>query len=152
MTDNPSTAQIAERLSRRRGRILMLQGLLFLLWQVSFYTWGAVADGPRLVDHVKVSAWAVWILVLLLVMATGGGWFRSREVRRLINDEVSADNRRRGQQAGFFAAVLSGLGVYAINQYVEPLSAMDAIHATLSIGIGVAILRYALLERRGDRE
>lgn len=152
MADSHSASEIAERVSRRRGRMLMFQGLLFILWQGSFYAWGAAADGPRLVDHVKVSAWAVWILALLVLMATGGGWFRSREVRRLINDEVSVDNRRRGQQAGFFASVLGGLGVYAVNQYVEPVSALDAIHATLSIGIGVAILCYGMLERRGDRD
>ncbi len=152
MTETRSAAQIAERVSRRRGRMLFYQGLFFILWQGSFYAWGAAVDGDRLVDHVKVSAWAVWILLLLVLMSTGGGWFRNREVRRLINDEVAVDNRHRGQQAGFFASVLGGLGVYAVNQFVRPISALDAIHATLSIGIGVAILRYATLERRGDRD
>jgi hypothetical protein len=150
MTDD-RTIQIAERMSRRRGRILFLQGALFLVWQGSFYAWGAETGGDRLVDQVKVSAWAVWVLALLVMMATGGGWLRGREVRRLMNDEVSVDNRRRGQQAGFFAAALGGLAVYAVNQYVEPVSTLDAIHATLSVGVAVAILRYAMLERRAER-
>ena len=39
MTDNRSPAEIAERLSRRRGRILMAQGVIFLFWQVTYYAW-----------------------------------------------------------------------------------------------------------------
>lgn len=151
MTDTRSASQIAERISRRRGRVLFIQGLMFILWQCSFYAWGATGDSDRLVSQVKISAWVVWVLALMLLMSTGGGWFRSREVRRLINDEVSIDNRRRGQQAGFYGAVLGGLAVYAINQYVEPISTLDAIHAILSVGAGAAILRYAMLERRGER-
>ena len=151
MADNRSASEIAERVTRRRGRVLFSQALIFILWQVSFYAWGATGPGDRLIDHVKVSAWAVWVLALLQLMATGGGWFRSREVRRLINDEVAVDNRRRGQQAGFYAAILGGLVVYAINQFVEPVSTRDAIHATLSLGVGAALLRYAMLERRGER-
>ena len=146
-----TAAEAAERFSRRRRRILMAQGLLFLIWQASFYAWGAETDGTRLVDQVKVSAWAVWVLALLLMMATGGGWIHGREIRRLMNDEVAIDNRRRGQQFGFFAAALAGLGVYAVNQFVEPIGTLDAIHAVLTIGVGAAILRYALLERRAER-
>jgi len=152
MTETRSAAQIAERVSRRRGRVLFTQSLMFILWQASFTAWGSAGAGDRLVDQVKISAWVVWVLGLMLLMSTGGGWFQSREVRRLINDEVSVDNRRRGQQAGFYGAVLGGLVVYAINQYVEPVSTLDAIHAILSVGVGAAILRYGMLERRGDRE
>lgn len=151
MTDHRSAAQIAERVSRRRGRILFTQGLIFLIWQGTYYAWGSTLQGDRLVDHVKISAWVAWVLVLLLMMATGGGLFRGREVRRLINDEGSVDNRRRGQEAGFFAAILGGLAMYGINQYVEPVSALDAIHAILSVGVGVAMLRYGMLERRAER-
>lgn len=150
MADTRSASEIAERVTRRRGRILFTQALMFTLWQGGFYAWGA-SVGDRLVDQIKISAWAVWVLILLLLMSTGGGWFRSREVRRLINDEVAVDNRRRGQQAGFYGAILGGLGVYAVNQFVEPVSTLDAIHATLSLGVGVAILRYGMLERRAER-
>lgn len=150
MADNRSASEIAERVTRRRGRVLFSQALMFILWQ-GFYAWGATDAGDRLIDQVKVSAWSFWVLALLQLMATGGGWFRSREVRRMINDEVAVDNRRRGQQAGFYAAILGGLVVYAINQFVEPVSTRDAIHATLSLGVGVALLRYAMLERRGER-
>lgn len=146
-----TAAQTAERVSRRRSRILMAQAVLFLIWQGTFYAWGAETDGARLVDHVKISAWAAWVLALLVMMATGGAWIHSREVRRLVNDEVAVDNRRRGQQFGFFAAVLAGLGVYGVHQFVTPIGTLDAIHAILTIGVGAAILRYALLERRGER-
>lgn len=151
MTETRSAAEIAERHSRRRPRILFLQAVLFTAWQGSFFVLGTGGEGDRLVDHVQTSAWAVWVLALLLMMSTSGGWFRGREVRRLINDEVAIDNRRRGQQFGFYAAVLAGLGVYAFHRFVDPISVPGAVHAILSIGIGAALLRYALLERRAER-
>ena len=150
MTDRASVAATADRLSRRRTRILWVQAVIFVLWQTSFFSWGDPEGPLRTVDQVKVGAWALWSLALLVLVSTGGGWFQSREVRRLLNDEVSVSNRRRGQQAGFVTAVIAGIAVYLVSQ-VEPVTARDAVHAVLTVGLGVALFRYALLERRAER-
>jgi len=152
MTNDRSPAEIAERLSRRRGRILMAQGMIFLFWQLTYYAWAQTPEPLRTVDHVKLSAWSFWVLALLVLITTGGGWFRGAEVRRLLNDELTRDNRARAQATGFLLAVLSGLAVFVVNQYIEPVSTLDAIHLILSFAVGGAVLRFGLLERRGARE
>ena len=146
-----SAAQLAEEGSRRRTRILWAEFVLFVLWQGMFFAWGSSDRPPvRLVDQVRVSAWIVWAVVLLALMATGGGWLRSREVRALMNDEGALANRHEGQRWGFWGAMGACVALYAVHLF-EPISAMDALHGALTAGIGFGLGRYAWLERRAER-
>ncbi len=52
--------------------MLPVAGDLFLLQQTTYFTDGGAGD--RTVDHVKIAAWLVLSIVLLLALATGGGW------------------------------------------------------------------------------
>ncbi|MXO63395.1 hypothetical protein [Qipengyuania oceanensis] len=134
----------AERISQRRPAFLSLMALLFLAQQSVFFTF----DG-RAVSAVKMGAWTVLALVLLAYLLTGGHWLRSKRVRELANDELSTMNRMRGVMAGFGAAIFTAILVFVVAPF-EPIEAPLAGHLVASVGIGGALIRFALLERKGD--
>jgi len=144
-----STIEKAERLSRRRARMLPFLAVIYLTQQATFFA-GEAPEGVRSVDHVKFGAWLVLSLVLLLAIATNGFWFQPREIRTLINDENTQANRAKAMVAGFVAAMLGAMALYLINQ-VEPVTAKMAIHVILSLGLGAALVRFGMLERRAHR-
>ena len=140
-----NAAEVAERLTRRRARIMPAFAVLFILWQANFLS---TPDMPtRLVDQVKISAWFVWALALLLLLVTGGGAFRGPEVRALMNDELTRENRRTGYTFGFWAAVGSAMGLYAVALF-EPVNGREAVHIVLTAAIASALMTFGALERR----
>ena len=90
-------------------------------------------------------------IVLLLVLATGGAWFRSREVRALMNDEATRVHRADAFRFAFFAAMIACVGLYVLGLF-EPLGGRDVIHVVMSCGIGAALVRFGMLERRAYRD
>src|ERR671933_2151636 len=89
----------------------------------------------------------LFAILLLLVLATGGYWFRSREVRALMNDESTRAHRTDACRFGFFAAMIACVGLYVLSLF-EPLSGRDVVHVVMSCGIGAALVRFGMLERR----
>ena len=142
--------ETAERLGRKRARILPLFAILFLMQQMIFFS-GPSANGGRPVDYIRISGWLAMSAVLLLVLANGGYWFRSREVRALMNDEATRAHRADALRFGFFAAMIACIGLYFLSLF-EPLSGREAIHLVLTCGIGAALLRFGMLERRAYRD
>jgi hypothetical protein len=142
--------ETAERLGRKRARLLPLFAILFLTQQASYFS-GPNVDTGRPVDHIRIAAWLVMSIVLLLVFATGGGWFRSREVRALMNDEATQVHRNDAFRFGFFAAMIACVGLYVLDLF-EPLGGRDVIHVVMSCGIGAALIRFGMLERRAYRD
>jgi hypothetical protein len=139
----------AERLGRRRVRIFAVQAIIFISWQGLFFSRPA-EEAMRTVDRVKLSAWFVWVLVLLLLLATGGNLLRGRKVRALLNDEFTRRNRAQAYVAGFWAAAISAIGLYLIDLF-DVVTAREAIHAILSAAIASALITFAARERRGLR-
>ena len=139
----------AERLGRRRARVFAVQAILFVSWQGLFFSHPAEAP-LRAVDSVKISAWFVWVLVLLLLLATGGNLLRGRKVRALLNDELTRRNRTQAYVAGFWAAAISAIGLYLIDLF-DAVTAREAIHFILSAAIASALVTFAARERRGLR-
>lgn len=139
----------AEKLGRRRARVMMVQALLFVSWQGLFFS-GVAQDPERVVNQVKISAWMVWAVALLVLLATGGGLIRGRKVRALLEDELTRSHRTRAYVYGFWAAMGSALGLYAVNLF-EPVSARETIHIVLSAGIGTALILFAALDWRSQR-
>ena len=140
-------AEQAERLSQKRSRMLFVLAAVFLSHQASYFSGH---DPARPVDHIKIAAWLVLSVVLLLMLATGGAWLRSKEVRALLNDETTREHRRAGFVNGFWAACLTAIGIYALDLF-EPLSGRDTVHIILTVTIAVALLTFARLERRAHR-
>ena len=140
-----SDAAKAERLSRRRARALPVFGIIFISQQATFFA--GTGSGDRMVDHVQISAWLVLSIVMLLALTTGGGWIYSRAVRELANDELTRAHRDSAFRTGFLASMAGAIALYALTMF-EPLSAREAIHLIMTIGIAAALLRYGYLERR----
>ena len=141
--------ETAERLSRRRARLLPFMAVIFIAGQGVYF--GDVAEPMRAVDATKISAWLVWALALLLMLATGGGLLRSRKVRALLNDEATRDHRLRALAAGFWAAMAGCLVIYVLSA-LEPMNAREGVHLVLTMGVGVALIRFGMLERRALRD
>lgn len=142
-----SDAAKAERLTSRRARMLPVLAVLFLAQQASYFTgnW----EGDRTVDHVKISAWLVLSIVLLLALTTGGGWIYSKQVRELANDESTRAHRADAFQWGFIAAMAACILMYGISLF-DPVGAREAVHLVMTIGIATALVRFGWLERRAQ--
>src|SRR5690349_1456780 len=113
MSDKPfPSAEEIERLQRRRTRLTLTQALLFLLWQTSFLLQEDSGVGDRAVDRVKIGAYVVWALLLLVFLMTGGNWWSPREVRAVLNDETTTSHRHRAMSAGFLVASAAAVGLY----------------------------------------
>jgi hypothetical protein len=118
-----ANAELAERLNRRRARMLPILALFVIIQQSAFYTSG---DQMRPVDMVRNGGWLLLVAVILAGLLTGGFWRRSREVRELMNDEVTRANRDSALVWGFTAAIAAGIVLYAIESFTpDAASARD---------------------------
>lgn len=142
-----TTAEQAERLSRRRARLFPILAIFYLVQQLAFFS---SPPGERGVDHVRIGAWVAMSLVLLLALMTGGSWLRGKEVRAILNDEVSRAHRADALGVGFVAATLTGIALYLLLP-LGPVTTREAIHLIVSIGIFGALLRFGMLERRAHQ-
>ena len=141
--------EVAERLSKRRARMLPVLAVLFISQQVSYFSQREQAG--RVVDQFKISAWLAMSIVLLAAVWSGGAWFRSRAVRGLMNDEVTQAHRAQSFQAGFLASMLGCIFLYILTMFT-PVEGRDAIHIVMTIGISAALLSFAVLERRALKD
>src|SRR5687768_1354233 len=122
--------EAAERIGRGRARLFIAQGLLFMIWQTMFFA--GYGDGPlRLVDKVYLGAWLVWAVMLLVLLATGGGYFRSSKVRELLDDELTRRHRSSAYIAGFWTAMMAAIAVYVMSMFFA-VTAREAVHLILS--------------------
>lgn len=144
MTTNPSNADLADRLARRRARLLPVLGLFLIIQQSTYYAHG---DGTRLVDHVRLAGWTAMNLVILLVLTTGGFWRRSAAVRALLDDEGTRANRAAALSTGFVCAMIGAIVLFVMQSAWE-FTAGEAIHLIVTAGMVSAIVRFAWLERR----
>ena len=136
------------RIEDRTTRILIGSGLMFGLWQLGFLMLFVPPDGaPRRVDIVASTAFVIWSAALLMLLATGGGAFRARAVRQILDDELARSQRARAYQNAFWVMMFVTLAAYASAQFVH-LDARLLAHATLSTGVLVAVATVAFLRRR----
>ena len=147
-----SPSEIAERAQRRRNRMLWLAPMLFFIWQGAFFAGYAKPHGPlRAVEIVSLGSHLFLALVLLFLLATGGGWRHGKVVRALLDDEATRAHRAQAYAAGFWALTLCALGLYAAAPFVQ-LPTGDIAHILLSVAVAVPALRFVMLERRADRD
>ena len=144
-----SDIDTADRLSRRRARLFAVLAAIFATQQFSYF---AEPDSAvRLVDHVKIGAWLLLSIMLVLALATGGFWLKPKRVRVLMDDDVTRAHRADAFRLGFLATMAAAILLYFLLLF-EPISGREAIHALTTIGIAVALLRFAYLERRALRD
>ena len=144
MTTKSSNADLADRLARRRARMMPMLALFLLIQQSAYFAHG---DGTRAVDHVRIGAWVVMSLVILLVLTTGGFWLRRPEVRALMEDEGTRANRASALSVGYVCAMLTAIACYVM-QAVWAFTMGEVIHLIVTAGLISAALRFSMLERR----
>lgn len=149
----PSTSDAAkaEELTRRRSRALPAMAAALLALQAAYFSGAAAGAGDRTVDHVQNGAWIILSVVLLLFLATGGGWIYSRQVRDLANDEATRAHQFDAFRLGFVVAMATAIVLYVVS-LAEPLDGREAIHVILTLGMASALLRFGMLERRAQRD
>ena len=148
MTERTMSQQ-ADHLSRRRARMLPLLAAIYLSQQASFFLTAHGAP-DRAVDHVKIGAWLILAIILLVGLGTGGAWLQPKAVRELANDETTREHRSRAIEIGFWTMAGTLIGLYVVSLF-EPLGGRDAVHLTLTAGIGASLLMFGMLERRALR-
>ncbi|MBW8785865.1 MAG: hypothetical protein JF593_14745 [Novosphingobium sp.] len=140
-----SDADLADRLSRRRARMIVPLAVIFITQQATFFS--DSANHHRTVSYVHAASWLVLAAVILAALVTGGFWLKPRAVRALMEDEITRANRARALSLGFVLAMVTAMLLFVLDLF-EPLPARTAIHLILSVGMGAALLRFAALERR----
>ena len=139
----PSDIELAERHARTRSLIMAVMAMVLLI--LGLLGWRDEASSmDATLRHVM---WAVTILFWLLILATGGWLKLSRDVRRLMNDEVALAHRSAALQTGFWTAMLLALGLYfASLQWT--ISLREGLRVLTDVTIAAALIRYAWLELR----
>jgi hypothetical protein len=140
--------EFVTRLEDRTTRILVSSGLMFVIWQVSYFMFFVPRDGAlRSVDIVMTLAFIAWCGALLVLLATGGGAFRAGDIREILDDELARSQRAQAYQNAFWAMMLVTLAAYVSAQFTR-MDARLLAHGTLSVGVLVAVATVAFLRRR----
>jgi protein-S-isoprenylcysteine O-methyltransferase Ste14 len=140
--------EIADRISRKRAIGVAAAALVFLLVQVVVHPFFSGADpGGR----ARTDVWAINAIVLLLLLATGGGLLNRREIRALVNDEVSRSHYKTSVVAGFWVAMTTAMGLYLMPPF-RHLTARETAYVIVTASISVALLAFAYLEYRAHRD
>ena len=137
----------AEKLSRRRSRMLSAVAIIFVAQQGAFMVEPDTVT--RAVDHVKIGAWVLLSAVILAALLTGGMWIYPRRVRELANDESTKVNRDRALRLGFTTAMVTCLVLYLLTIFTK-VGAREAIHVIATVGLATALVRFAFLERQAQ--
>jgi hypothetical protein len=136
----------AERLGRKRSQIFFVLAIVFFAGQSVYF---GAPEATR--DSVpRVGAWLILVVLMLFLLATGGFLLRGRAVRELLNDESARANRLSAQAAGFWATIIALLAVY-IESMFDRVSLNEAVHIVGTIGVGTALISFAMRERRAHR-
>jgi len=138
-----SDIELAERQARARALIMAVMAVVLLILGLLGWEDAASSMTPML----RHGAWAATILFWLLILATGG-WLRlSRNVRSVMNDEVSLANRSLALQTGFWTAMLLAVALYFAS-LEWALSLREGMRILTDVAIAAALIRYAWLELR----
>ncbi|HMV33861.1 MAG TPA: hypothetical protein PKA50_17210 [Gemmatimonadales bacterium] len=137
----------ADQVSRNRSRIAILAALSFL--GVQFLLW------PRITQVVgrdaRSDAWALNALVLLAILATGGGILNARALRALVHDEVAKANLHQAIRVGYWVAMGVAFGLY-FGPWFSAFTAKQAIYCIVTGSVVAALLTFAGLERRAHAD
>ena len=136
-----SDIELAERNSRLRSSLMAAAAVILLINGAIFFEDSASLTRP----YVRHIGWLAMVLLWLLILATGG-WLRlSRNVRRLMNDEVSLLNRSRALQTGFWTAMAASLAVYGLSFEWE-FTVREGLRIVVGLAVAAALARYAWAE------
>ncbi len=142
-----SNVEIADRKSRKRAWVAGAAAIAFLLNAVLRpLLLGDIA--PR--TYERIDWWALNAIVVLLVLATGGGVILKRDIRDLMNDEIARAHLRTSLIVGYWVAMPIALAIYFAPRLRE-IPARVAMYALVSASAGLALLTFSILEVRAHR-
>ena len=147
-----SVAEKAEYLSKRRARMLPVLAIIFLSQQAAFFSTVNSPAPPFGLCGRRSRAWLVLSVVLLAALATKGFWLEPKEVRDLIDDENTRANRNDAMRWGFLFSMGAAIAVYVLTMFDAIVTAREAVHIIMTIGIAAALIRWGVLERRAHRD
>lgn len=133
----------AERLGRSRSRVFFVLAMVFFAQQAIYF--GSPAASRA--SPFQLGAWFVMVILLLLLIATGGFLLKGRKVRDLLNDETSRMNRAAAQAVGFWVTIVMALAVY-VESIFDPVTLNEGLHIIVTTGVGAALISFAVRERR----
>jgi hypothetical protein len=147
---NP-TDQIAkaDRISRLRPTLFALCGAYFGLLQLALHPYFDRLSDPAL--RWRQYAWVLNAVLILMILAMGGGFLNRTAISRLVNDEVSRHNSRRAINGGFWTAMATAFAIYLAPLDRMP-TARQSIYLIVSIATTFAMLAFAWLEHRANRD
>lgn len=141
--------EIADRVSRKRAVGVAAAAIAFLIIQLIARPF--FIGGPDAPNHLQKNLWAVNAVVLLLLLATGGGLLNRRQIRALVNDEVSRINYKKAVVAGFWVAMTTAMGLYLFPSFAS-LTVREAVYVIVTSSVVVALLAFSWLEYRALRD
>ena len=142
--------EIADEASRKRAWLLALGAIVFAVGQaLSAPPFRFTPDAG--LYHSRGIFWIVNVILLLALLATGGGLLNSAQVRALMNDEVSRMNYHTSAILGFWIAMIVGLGLYIVPP-VKGLTGQQAVYLVVTAGVFVASMAFSFLELRAHRD
>ena len=144
-----SPVEIADRVSRKRAKGVALAALAFVAIQVIIRRF--LAADPGSTHQTTIDWWAVNAVALLALLATGGGLLNARNIRALVNDEVSHTHYRTAVVAGYWVAMVTAMGIYFASRD-EGVTARSAAYLIVSSSVVVALLVFSFLELRAHRD
>jgi hypothetical protein len=135
--------EAADRMGRKRSQIFFVLAMVFFAGQSLYFT-----SSPLTRDsHARIGAWLILVILILMLLATGGFLLMGRRVRDLLNDETSRLNRMAAQALGFWVTIITSLAVY-VESIFDPMTLNEAIHIIVTLGVGSALISFAARERR----
>lgn len=139
--------ETADRVTRRRARMMPILALLFLAGQPLYFARNQI----EIAIPVRTAIWLAWAAILLLALAMAGGHFKGRAVRNLVEDEVTRENRLRAYSAGFWTAMATVFGIYGLSIF-DNIQGRESLHLVMTFSVAAALIRFGLLERRALRD
>ena len=146
--ESRTPVDIADRMSRRRAVGVAIAAITVL--GIQFITRPFFVSGPNSPPTARIDMWAVNAIVLLLLLATGGGLLNKRKIQALINDEVARAKYQTAVTSGFWVAMTGAIALYIVPSFAS-FSGREAIYLIVTATLGVALLTFAWLEHRAHR-
>lgn len=145
-----NTVERADKISRNRAILIAVAAVVFVAGQILGHPFFDTT-GPSDLHISRRIAWAINAVLLLALLATGGGLLNSREIRMLVNDEISRMNYRTSVTLGFWVAMTCALLLFAVPAFMS-FTAHQAVYVIVTAAVTTASLTFAWLEYRAHRD
>ena len=133
----------AEAIARRRNRLLVVNAVAFVVWQLGSFGPHLVGrPGTPVVIAVGLAAFLAWMVSLVLLLRPTAD-ARTRDV---LDDELTRHHRQRAMLAGYWVMLVVAAGAVVVSTLV-PSSAVLLLRAVVALGVAAPLLRFVALER-----